>query len=258
MADTSGPEGFFSFGAALATRRARAVSAGCWAALLCGVAVLAGVAATPARAQQKAKTKLLFLVARVEIADPMFEHSVVLMLPSQDGPLIVGLIVNKPTRLSLLKIFPESPALKNHAGNAYIGGPVDMETPALAFHASKPPKKAMPLYDDVYLTFDEELISALMSDPKQSGEVRLFLGRAQWAPEQLRGEDLEGSWYGLRAEGDLIFDPDSEHLWNRLHTRARPPFSVENRRAQPFAARLRVGETCFPPYSLALLRSRDL
>jgi len=152
----------------------------------------------------------------------------------------VGLVINKPTQLPLVKLFPESAALNNRSENAYIGGPVDMASPALIFHAPKAPKQAMPLYDDVYLSFDAKLISKLMHDPKQTGDLRLFMGRAQWAPEQLQGEALEGSWYSLRAEGEVVFDRDPEHLWNRLHDRARPPSSVENRMSQPSGGQLRT------------------
>ena len=102
-----------------------------------------------------------------------------------------------------------------------------MEVPALAFHSRKPPKQAIPLYDDVYLSFDLKFITKLIQDPKEMGELRLFMGRAQWDPEQLDGEALRGSWYSIRAEGELIFDPDTEHLWKRLETRAEAPKSVQ-------------------------------
>ena len=179
---------------------------------------------------QKPKDKLLFLVARPSILDPVFEHSVVLMLPitDQDEPLIVGLIINKPTRLPLSKVFPDSPAVKQRVGNAYMGGPVDIQSPALLLHAPKPPRNALRLYDDVYLSLDPDVISRLLEDSNQTGELRLFLGRSQWAPEQLQGEALRGSWYSLRAEGDVLFDHDYEHIWNRMHERARPPADVKN------------------------------
>lgn len=205
---------------------------GCGALLLL-VGGLWGLTGYPGWGEEKPSDKLLFLVARRSIADPIFERSVVLMLPIKGDPLIVGLIVNKPTRLPLVKIFPDSPALKNHSDNAYLGGPVDVAAPALLFHAPKPPKEAMLLYDDVYLSLDPDFITGLLQDPKQTGDMRLFLGRSQWAPEQLEGEALRGSWYSLRAEGEVLFDRDSEHLWDRLHQRAKPPSTVENWMVQP-------------------------
>ncbi len=200
-----------------------------WAVFLLLIGGAWGSAESPCWGEEKPKTKLLFLVARSSIIDPVFERSVVLMIPLKGEPLIVGLIVNKPTRLPLLKIFPDSPSLKNRTDNAYLGGPVDEADPTLVFHSPKPPENAMPLYDDVYLSFDPKFIMGLMQDSKQTGEIRLFLGRSQWAPAQLQGEALEGSWYSLRAEGEVIFDRDSEHLWKRLHERARPPLHTQNR-----------------------------
>ena len=192
--------------------------------------LLFGVAGEcPCSGQGKPDSKLLFLVARKPIVDPFFEHSVVLMVPLKGEDLVVGLIVNKPTRVPLLQLFPASSALKGHSDNAFVGGPVDMASPALVFHSSTAAKQALLLYGDVYLSFDLEFISRLMEDPQHMGVVRLFLGRAQWLPEQLEGEALRGSWYSLRAEGAVIFDRDSEHLWKRLHDRARPPMKVQYR-----------------------------
>ncbi len=215
-------------------------------ALLILAGAIAGVAGSSCRAQDKPSDKLLFLVARPTILDPVFEKSVVLMLPLQGEPLIVGLIINKPTKLQLVKIFPDSPTLKNSTEDAYLGGPVDMESGALAFHAAKAPKQALFLYDDVYVTFDSKQITKLLRDPKQTGDMRLFLGRAQWAPNQLQGEALEGSWYSLRAEGNVIFEHDSENVWKRMHERARPPSSVENAMPHASLVKLRVSTGSSP------------
>jgi putative transcriptional regulator len=192
------------------------------------VLLLAMIASAPCHAEDIPKDKLLFLVARPTILDPVFSKSVVLMLPLEGVPVVVGLIVNKPTKLSLAMLFPDSPALKDSSDDAYLGGPVDTDSAALVFHAAKPPKRALQLYDDVYLSFDGKLISKLLQDPKGTGEMRLFLGRSQWAPKQLQGEALDGSWYSLRAEGSVIFDRDSDHLWKRLHDRAKPPSDVKH------------------------------
>jgi putative transcriptional regulator len=229
MAYALKPSGYPASGGQLRGRLEKAASPLGWPALLLLICVLWGVAENPCWAEEKPNAKLLFLVARSPIADPFFERSVVLILPLEGEPLIVGLVVNKPTRLPLLKLFPEIPALKDRSQNAYLGGPVDMGAPTLLFHARKPSKQAMLLYDDVYLSFDAKFISRFLQDRKQTGDLRLFLGRAQWAPEQLEGETLRGSWYSLRAEGEVLFDRDSEHLWKRMHERARPPTSVENR-----------------------------
>ncbi len=178
--------------------------------------LLAQAARTPTQGQ------LLFLVARREILDPFFERSVVLMLPRTDFPLVVGLIVNKPARVPLGKIFPQSPRLKTQTARAFFGGPVDVHVPSLIFRTSEAPRHALRLYDDVYLTFDSRLIVAQLEKRKPSSKLRLFLGRAQWAPGQLENEMDHGAWYSERKPGNLIFSLAPQQLWQTLHDRLSP------------------------------------
>jgi putative AlgH/UPF0301 family transcriptional regulator len=210
-----------------------------WAAVVLLPCVLTGIAGMPNLAAEESKDKLDFLVARRELHDPFFEQSVVLMLPAEGMPLVVGLIVNKRTHVMIEKLYPKSLAPKTSVATAFFGGPVDFQSPSLIFHSTKAPKHAIPLFGDVYLTFDPDAISAFLRDPSETGGFRLVLGRAQWGPEQLHDEMRNGAWYRIQAEGDVIFDPDSEHLWRRLHERAQPHLDVENFLSGPSAAFLK-------------------
>ena len=180
-------------------------------ATLSGIGTLGGAA-------QKATDKSLFLVARRDLSDPLFKESVILMLPSTESDdLVVGLIVNKPTRISLREVFPENPALKDRTDTVYFGGPVDIHTLSALFLSSKPIEQAVRLDGDLYISFDPNFIEETLVKPEeQVQEVRLFLGRAQWAPEQLQGEILRRSWYSDREENSWIFRRDSENVWSVL------------------------------------------
>jgi putative transcriptional regulator len=212
-------------------RRGLRVKAGSvlyWAAVLVVIGTVMVTGRNPSWGEEASPTKLLFLVARPSINDPLFAKSVILMLELKGEPLVVGLIINKPTQLHLNELFPKSRVLKKRVDTAYLGGPVDTDSAALVFHSSKPYEQAMLLYDDVYVSFDLKFISARLRDPEQRGDLRLFLGRAQWAPKQLQAEAFRGSWYSLRAQGDVIFEKDSEHLWQRLHDLARSRSNAQN------------------------------
>lgn len=179
---------------------------------LIGIGTIGGAA-------QNATNKSPFLVARRELSDPLFKESVILMLPSTDTDLdlVVGLIVNKPTRVSLRDVFPTNPALKDRTDTVYFGGPVDIHMPSMLFLSSKPIEQAVHLDGDLYISFDLEFIEETLVRPEeQVRDVRLFLGRAQWAPEQLRGEILRGSWYNEREENSWIFRRDPENVWSVL------------------------------------------
>jgi putative transcriptional regulator len=176
---------------------------------LVGIGSVAGAA-------QEGGDKPLFLVARRELADPLFQGSVVLMLPASSGELMVGLIVNKPTQLRLREVFPKDSALRKRSDTVYFGGPVDVEAPGAVFHASNPPKRAIHLIGDLYVSFDSHFIEEILKKPEPGRDVRIFTGRAQWAPDQLRAEMLRGAWYNERAESSWIFSRDSENVWRIL------------------------------------------
>lgn len=176
----------------------------------------------PACAAQENKDKVDLLVARTEVRDPYFHHSVVLMLPETQTQLVVGLIINKPTRLTVGKLFPDTPELKGRTESAYFGGPVAIRTPSIVFRSSTEPENAVKLYGNVYLTFDSDLITKAFKGPRSGSRTRLFLGRAQWAPGQLQNEIRQGGWYRIQAEGNLVFSAHPENLWSTLHSRAAP------------------------------------
>lgn len=171
------------------------------------------------------ENKTVFLVARPELRDPVFKESVVLRLPSSVGVgegLVVGLILNKPARIALSDIFPDDQALENRSETAYFGGPVDPRAPGVLFRSSKPAKQATLLFGDIYLSFDPDFIREILKAPEKTPNLRLFLGRSQWAPAQLQYEMSMGAWLSVRAETNLIFSPSPQYLWRKLFDRAEP------------------------------------
>jgi putative transcriptional regulator len=195
-----------------------------------GILFLSLVALGPSNAfaqsskdKQDQKDQAVYLVARDPISDPFFHESVVLMLkPLPENPLVIGLIVNKPTRVPLSEIFPDDPALKSKTQTAFLGGPVDTDTPGVVFRSKKAVKQATLLFGDIYVSFDRSFIKGLLEKPEPGQDLRLFLGRAQWAPDQLQDEVLGGAWDNIRAEGSLIFGADQSYLWHMLSERAEP------------------------------------
>ena len=166
--------------------------------------------------------KAVFLVARQEIGDPFFKESVVLMFPAAvagDPEVVVGLIVNKPTHVLLGEIFPDDKELKDRSETAYFGGPVDASVPCVVFRSNKPAKEAAVLFGDVYVSFDEQFIKNLLKKPEETPDMRLFMGRSQWAPDQLQHEVVLGAWYSVRDETSLIFSASPRFLWRTLFDR---------------------------------------
>jgi len=186
--------------------------------LLIGLFDLAGTG----RAAQKGTDRARFLVARREMPDPLFRESVILMLPSMNPDVVVGLIVNKPTRITLGRVFSNDSTLKNQSDAAYFGGPVDIQAPSALFLSSKPSPGAVQIVGDLYISYDSDFIKGMLQKQGEVRDVHIFLGRSQWTPEQLRAEMQRGAWYSEREEHSLIFNPKPENIWPDLIGRAEP------------------------------------
>jgi len=182
-------------------------------AAIFGLTALLACALVMAGEPQNTSAKAFFLVASRNMPDPVFQQSVILMLPGDEPPLVAGVIINKPTDVTLSNLFKQPLAPENRNQKVYFGGPVELTTPLLLIRTSRPPKQAIKLRDNVYGIADASTIAADLQDPHYANDTRLSLGRAQWAQEQLRGELLEGAWTVVPLRTDLLFDRDAAKVW---------------------------------------------
>jgi putative transcriptional regulator len=176
------------------------------------VAILMGETMTAAESPGTSE-KSFFLVASRDMPDPVFQQTVILMLPPDQLPLVAGVIINKPTDVTLGKLLSLPLAPRNENQKVYFGGPVDLGSPLMVMRTTTPPKAATRLWHDVYAIADASSIRDILKDSRYRDDARLFLGRAQWLQEQLRGELLEGSWTVVPLRADLIFEHDSAKVW---------------------------------------------
>ena len=89
------------------------------ARILALCAMLLASLATSRDARSTDLTTPSFLVATRALQDPLFEHSVILMVPSTEPPLLAGLIINTPAKQQVRDMFPEVRALKGPAESIY-------------------------------------------------------------------------------------------------------------------------------------------
>jgi putative transcriptional regulator len=155
-------------------------------------------------------------VARDGLVDSNFGGSVVLVMNHvADGP--VGVIINRPTRMSVAELFPE---LKRFAGiedKVYFGGPVEFGTVWFLFRAAKRPARAVRAFEDVYLSGDRDLLLRLLRREEPMEGLRVFIGHSGWAPGQLEAEIGRGDWALEHAESDAVFEPEVERPWPSRH-----------------------------------------
>jgi putative transcriptional regulator len=189
-----------------------------WLAIFTIIAIVGGLSEfASGQTADVSQDKSSFLIAKRELRNPLFEKSVVLMMPFRNEDLVVGLIVNRATRVPLSDAFPKESSFKNRTDTIYFGGPVDTDTPGMLFRSSKDFKKAYHLNSDLYVTFDADLIDSLLKKkPGQVSDTRVFLGRSQWAPDQLRDEMEAGAWFGEQEENRIVFSEQVGDVWPQL------------------------------------------
>jgi putative transcriptional regulator len=189
--------------------------------LLVAVPALALMFVAALAAGNQKPTQTYFLVAQPDLPDPMFNQSVVLMLPPTGTDLVVGLIVNKPTKVTLGKLFPDNAAPKRRTETAYFGGPVDISTPLVLARTTQAPAGAVALFKDIYLNLEARSVLDLLKGSPSTQSMRLYLGRAQWTDDQLHNEMLENSWYNVPSDPEYVFSADPRNVWRTLVARAQ-------------------------------------
>jgi len=208
------------------TTRSAGTTSGCSrrVARALGVVLLLCIASWPTFAEDTKGAKdakdakpltAILLVARPELRDSNFKDSVVLVMNNL-GSAPIGFIVNRPTRVEVSHLFPESEHLARLADKLYFGGPVALESVSFLVRADTPPEHAIQVLDGVYLSSDRELLGKLLERDKPMEGLRILVGYSGWGPGQLEAEIARGDWTLAPAEANAIFNGKSEHPWPDL------------------------------------------
>ena len=173
--------------------------------------IIAGMLATAALADTPlARGKML--VATEIIQGDVFSKTVIVLL-HYDRTGAMGLVVNRPTEVSIDEVLPGEDALSARVGKLYWGGPVKMNSLWGMVKTNAPPPDAEEIVGAVYLVpLDRDVAAGL----DESEGIRVFLGYAGWAPGQLDRELATGSWHVVDASEDRVFAADPSRLWQTL------------------------------------------
>jgi putative transcriptional regulator len=183
------------------------------------------------------------LVANPDIPDPVFQQAVILILPPSELPLVAGIVINKPSKMTLGQLFHHSPAVRNQDQLVYFGGPVDLTSPAILMRATRAPDAATHIFDDVFMSHDAGSVSEVLKRPGSDRDTRLFLGRAQWTVDQLHAEILSGAWIIAKARPEVVFSSDPASIWQELVKQSKLREIEWNPGATPAATKLSPGYT---------------
>ena len=142
------------------------------------------------------------------------------MTPLDPSGGAIGVIINKPTRITLAKLFPDLPRLAKLDDRVFFGGPVQVQSVSFVFRASTAPDEALEIMKGVYISSDDDLLRQLLGREKPTEGLRVFIGYAGWAPGQLESEVSRGDWHRVDADARSLFDRKPESLWHDLDFKA--------------------------------------
>ncbi|MCC6194016.1 MAG: YqgE/AlgH family protein [Burkholderiales bacterium] len=159
----------------------------------------------PACADTAKPLNTILLVARAELPDPNFKDSVVLVM-NNIGRAPAGVIINRPTRIPVARLFPEIERLAQVDDKVYFGGPVQLGMVSFLFRADKPPEDASPVLDGVYISTNRDLLAKLLARNQPMEGLRIFVGYSGWSSGQLENEIARGDWSLAPADAAAIFE----------------------------------------------------
>jgi len=183
------------------------------ALFLAACAILAIAWASPTRAADPDDDSII-LVAKRQLQDKLYGSTIVLSRPI-GADRHVGFIINKPTQVSLAKLFPGHEPSKKVVDPVFLGGPVSPEVIfALVQGKQSPGGRSIKILDDLYLAIDSDVVDSVIE--KQAAQARFFAGMVLWRPGELNDELKRGLWYVLDAKSDLALRKSTEGMWEEL------------------------------------------
>ena len=165
-------------------------------------------------------SEAVILVAKPALStDRLYGATILIVKPMGDDKHI-GFILNKPTPLTLGRLFPEHGPSQKVTEPVYLGGPVSTEILfALVQRPARPDAKSMQIMPDLYAVVDRVGVDNIIE--KESDHARFLAGLVLWQPGELRAEVKRGFWYVLDADTSLVLRTPTEGMWEELLERSR-------------------------------------
>jgi putative transcriptional regulator len=155
------------------------------------------------------------LVASKDLPDPNFAKTVVLLVQyDEDG--VVGLILNRRSKVPISRVLDELPAAKDRRDPVYAGGPVGRTDVLALVRSRRPPNDAKRVLGDVLLVTTREALEKTFASAADADAVHVYLGYSGWTQPQLEHELDLGAWYIFQGSAKAVFDSDPDSMWERL------------------------------------------
>lgn len=162
-------------------------------------------------------TEGIFLVATDKLHGSSFQQSVILLTHYSDRGA-TGLTINRPAGISLMRAFPGIRQLRQRTDPLFLGGPVSTNAIFVLLRTLQPGNSMHRIAGDIYFSTGK---NAFEHSPIYSPQrpTRTYAGYAGWTAGQLQNEISRGDWLMVHTHPDIIFEKDTDSLWQRLTKR---------------------------------------
>jgi putative transcriptional regulator len=156
---------------------------------------------------------------KILVAHPMltdfFARTVILIYQDDVKLGTSGLVINKPTKLTVKAIIEDRGLLYDGTEHVYQGGPVNNEAILMLHEDGWYSSNTMQIGNGLAVTSDN-LMTEKLSMHNTPRSWRMTLGMAGWAPGQLIKEcNSKYGWLVGEADPSIVFDKDGERQWNK-------------------------------------------
>jgi len=163
-------------------------------------------------------TESIVLVAKRQLQDKLYGSTIIIARPI-GAERHVGFILNKPTQMTLGKLFPQHEPSRKVADPVFLGGPVSPEVIFALVHGRESPGgRSIRILDDLYLAIDSEVVDRVIE--KRPAQARFLAGMVMWRPGELSDEIKRGLWYVVDAKADIVLRKPTESIWEELVLRS--------------------------------------
>lgn len=160
---------------------------------------------------------------RLIIAPPAvkgtFWTKTVVFITEQHFNGTVGVVLNKPSKMTLREFGEQCEVDLDIDGHVYIGGPVNVKALTMLHSSEWKCKNTLRINKKYSLSSSDDLLARIsMGDTPHNW--RLFVGLSTWAPDQLECE-LQGkhpltpsqSWLTATPSYQTVFGQDGQDQW---------------------------------------------
>lgn len=156
-----------------------------------------------------------FLIAMPAMNDPNF-HETVTYVCTHDHEGALGIIINRPTEMSLGKVFEQLSleVLDERQSTKPVlsGGPMARDRGFVLHDSANGYDSSLDTGSDIQVTLSLDILGAIARGEGPE-PVLVALGYAGWGPGQLEAELGANAWLSVPADRSILFETPFERRW---------------------------------------------